>query len=66
MANLEKAFNVQYSGQVEGLAKLARCGFGGLSSAMEVPKGEVGWQLGCESGPRWAQEGPGGPKIARK
>ena len=34
-------------------------------SAMEVSNGEVGGQLGCESGPRWAQEGPGGPKMAQ-
>ena len=43
---------------------LARWGFGSLSSAMEVPKGEVGRQLGCERGPRWAQEGPREAKIA--
>ena len=28
VANLAQAFNVQYSGQVEGLAKLARCAVG--------------------------------------
>ena len=62
---LQKPSDVQYSGQVEGLAKLARWGFGGLSSAMKASKGEVGWQFGCESGPRWAQEGPRGPKMAQ-
>ena len=44
---------------------LARWGFGGLSSAMKASKGEVGLQLGCKLDPRWAQEGPGGPKMAQ-
>ena len=52
--------------QAEGLAKLARWGFGARASAMGVSNGEVEWQLGCEHDPRWAQEGPRGPEMARK
>ena len=32
---------------------------------MEVPRGEIRAQLGCKSGPKWAQEKQLEPKMAR-
>ena len=52
VADLAKMSQIAAFWAGRGLNKACKMGFGGLSSAMKLPKGEGGWQLGCESGPR--------------
>ena len=49
--------------QREGSAKPAKQSLGAVSLGIRVPKSEVGEQVGCKRGPRWADEEPRGPMM---